>query len=76
MRALGHARMAERHSDIEWRLDALMRTLERVEAGVSKARARAYVDRVDPQVRAIQKFFTHSSVSTLDRVSFQLTDMI
>jgi hypothetical protein len=53
MRALGHARMAERHSDIEWRLDALMRTLERVEAGVSKARARAYVDRVDPQVRAV-----------------------
>jgi hypothetical protein len=25
-------------------------------------------------VRSIQKFFTHSSVSTLDRVSFQLTD--
>jgi hypothetical protein len=26
------------------------------------------------QVRSIQKFFTHSSVSTFDRVPFQLTD--
>ena len=26
------------------------------------------------QVRSIQTFFTHRSVSTLDRVSFQLTD--
>jgi len=25
-------------------------------------------------VRSIQKFFTHRSVSTFDRVSFQLTD--
>jgi hypothetical protein len=39
----------------------------RVRVQSSKPRARA-------QVRSIQKFFTHRSVSTFDRVSVQLTD--